>query len=364
VVYSIPKISFGQSQDFMKKAKQRGKGFTVVVAVGALAVGFLLVAALMRGYGSDSPSAVVGGPADPARAGAQEQAAREQRAREQGQQAGRAAASAAGESAVEPTPPASPTPRASATPAGGDLGPFSQIFAEGGTPPPPASGDAGDWLMTFATVTVRLTLAALLTAMLAFRPRRLSRSVKRNPFVAQTQILLAVVASALMMVVGDSAARAFGIFAAASLVRFRTNIKDPKEITVLLVALAIGLATGVGRWELGLILTLFVLVLLWGLEYREQEQVTRAMELTVKTTNIGTTQDALLRLFQKYDFHAEMRNIDRPDGEDETGCIVYFVDVGPQVSTDRLSEELLAADPKNIDGVEWAQQKNTSYFYQ
>jgi len=225
-------------------------------------------------------------------------------------------------------------------------------------------GEVGDWLMTFATVTVRLTLAALLSAMLAFRPRRLSHPVKRNPFVAQTQILLAVVASALMMIVGDSTARAFGIFAAVSLVRFRTNIKDPKEITVLLLSLAIGLATGVGRWELGLILALFVLLLLWGLEYREQEQVTRSMELTVKTRNIGTTQDALFELFRKYDFAAEMRTIDRPDGEGEAGCVVYYVDVSQKVSTDRMSEELLAADSRNIDSVEWDQQKNTSYFYQ
>jgi uncharacterized membrane protein YhiD involved in acid resistance len=351
VVYSIPKIISRQSWDFMKNGKQKGTVYTIAVAAGAVAAGFLLVVALMRGYGSDSPSAVVGGPADPARAAQQEQAAREQ-----GRQAGRAAAT--GESAP------SPAPSPAQSPAAGDDSPFSQIFAEGGTPPQPARGEPGDWLMTFATVTVRLTLAALLTAMLAWRPRRLARSAKRNPFVAQTQILMAVVASALMMVVGDSAARAFGIFAAASLVRFRTNIKDPKEITVLLLALAVGLATGVGRWELGLILTLFSLVLLWGLEYREQDLVTRAMELTVKTTNIGTTQDALLRLFQKYDFHSEMRNIDRPDGEGETGCIVYYVDLGPRISTDRLSEELLAADPKNIDGVEWDQQKNTSYFYQ
>ena len=59
-----------------------------------------------------------------------------------------------------------------------------------------------------------------------------------------------------------------------------------------------------------------------------------------------------------------MRSIDRPDGEDEPGGIVYYVDVGQQASTDRLSEELLAADPRNIDSVEWDQQKNTSYFYQ
>ncbi len=319
----------------MANSKLKGKGFTVAVAVIALALGFLLVAALMRGYGSLG-GASPGGAADPARASAQAPD-------EKG----------GTEPASRPTP--APTRNES---------PIPGVMGNGNTPPQPRPGEPGDWLMTFATVTVRLSLAALLSAMLAFRPRRLSHAVKRNPFVAQTQILMAVVASSLMMVVGDSAARAFGIFAAASLVRFRTNIKDPKEITVLLVSLAIGLATGVGRWELGLIMAFFVLLLLWGLEYRERELVTRAMELTVKTHNIGTTQDAILQLFRKYEFTAEMRTIDRPDGEGETGCIIYYVDVGQQASTDRLSEELLAADPRNIDSVEWDQQKNTSYIYQ
>src|ERR687885_1613146 len=99
--------------------------------------------------------------------------------------------------------------------------------------------------------------------MLAYRRRKDVPIIQRNPFVAQTHILLAVVAAALMMIVGDNAARAFGIFAAASLVRFRTNIRDPKEITVLLISLAIGLAMGVGRWEIAVIITLFVLPLLW-----------------------------------------------------------------------------------------------------
>ena len=83
------------------------------------------------------------------------------------------------------------------------------------------------------------------------------------------------------MVVGDSAARAFGIFAAASLVRFRTNIRDPKEITVLLVCLGVGLAAGVGRWDMAVILTLFVLIALTVLEYFEQFQVFRSMEVSV-----------------------------------------------------------------------------------
>ncbi|MFL6335985.1 MAG: DUF4956 domain-containing protein [Pyrinomonadaceae bacterium] len=331
----------------MVNSKLKGKGFTVAVAVIALALGFLLVAALMRGFGS-AGNANQGGPADPTRSEAQTQ--QTARVAPQGQEAPRGSEPAA----AQPTP----------APAR-DSSVLTRILGDSRTPQQPTrESEASDWLMTFATVTVRLTLAALLAAMLAFRPRRLAHAIKRNPFVAQTQILMAVVASALMMVVGDSAARAFGIFAAASLVRFRTNIKDPKEITVLLVSLAIGLATGVGRWELGVIMALFVLLLLWGLEYREREMVSRSMELTVKTHNIGTTQDALLQLFRRYDFHAEMRTIDRPDREGETGCIIYYVDISQQVSTDRLSEELLAADPRNIDSVEWDQQKNTSYFYQ
>ncbi|HEY2972911.1 MAG TPA: hypothetical protein VGJ48_10395, partial [Pyrinomonadaceae bacterium] len=79
------------------------------------------------------------------------------------------------------------------------------------------------WGEIVAKITLRLMLAAILGAALAFRPRRRLLILKRNPYVAQTQILLAIVAAALMLIVGDNAARAFGIFAAVSVVRFRTN---------------------------------------------------------------------------------------------------------------------------------------------
>src|SRR5205085_2263379 len=109
-----------------------------------------------------------------------------------------------------------------------DNSPASQIF--GAPQPSPAQPADQSWLATAARILLKLALAALLAALLAFRPRKDLPALQRNPYVGQTQILLAVVASALMMIVADNAARAFGIFAAASLVRFRTNIRDPKEI--------------------------------------------------------------------------------------------------------------------------------------
>ena len=238
---------------------------------------------------------------------------------------------------------------------------LGQLFGPDVTGLSPANFSS--WESTSARIALRFSLAAFLAALLAFRPRRGVTLSRRNPYVAQTQILMAVVAGAMMMVVGDSAARAFGIFAAASLVRFRTNIRDPKEITVLLVCLGVGLAAGVGRWDMAVILTLFVLLTLAILEFFEQSQVFRSMEVCVGTRNVDQTNEVLKQLFERYGFDSELRQLDRQDEEEPMGKIVYLVNLDTKVSTSKLSDEILSADRENIDSVEWDQQESKTYLY-
>ena len=212
-------------------------------------------------------------------------------------------------------------------------------------------------------IIIRLLFAVMLSGVLAFRPRKDVPLFRRSLFVSQTQILLAVVAAALMMIVGDSAARAFAIFAAASLVRFRTNIRDPKEITVLLISLALGLSAGVGRWELGIALCLFALALLWLLEYSEAESVYRSMELTIKTRNTDQTQEVLKKIFRRKRLDAEVRELDPPDENEEIGSIVYYVNLPLKLTTDGLSDRILRAD-SNIEKIQWSKTKSASDIYQ
>ncbi|MDQ3089041.1 MAG: DUF4956 domain-containing protein [Acidobacteriota bacterium] len=245
------------------------------------------------------------------------------------------------------------------TAADGEIPFFSEVFRSE-TPNP----DTRTWSERVIQIIVRLSLAVFLSAMLAFRPRKDIPLLQRNLYVSQTQILLAVVAAALMMIVGDNAARAFAIFAAVSLVRFRTNIRDPKEVTVLLISLAIGLAAGVGRWELGIALCLFSLVLLRLLEYNEPEQAFRAMELTVKTRNTDTTQKVLKKIFRRYKLETEVREIDPPDEAKPIGSIVYYLNLRLNLSTDYLSDRILTLDSENIEGIQWEQKKNAADVYQ
>jgi uncharacterized membrane protein YhiD involved in acid resistance len=251
-------------------------------------------------------------------------------------------------------------PNTNAPEAQTDGGLLSELFAPGYGATIP--GDT--WFEVMARIAIRLLLAAALGAALAYRPRKQILAVKRNPYVIQTQILLAVVASALMIVVGDNAARAFGIFAAVSLVRFRTNIRDPKEITVLLISLAIGLATGVGRWDLALVLAGFSFSLLWVLELREPEQVYRSMDLAIATKNVAATHEVLREVFDRNGFASELRELTRQEKAEEPGNIAYSVDLKPTISTDDISEEILALDANNVDSIVWEQKKSFSYLYQ
>ncbi len=257
-----------------------------------------------------------------------------------------------------PTSVASPA----VTPAPQDEIPLvGELFGEDGAGVAPST--LANWEALAARIGLRFSLAAFLAALLAFRPRRGVSIVRRNPYVAQTQILMAVVAGAMMMVVGDSAARAFGIFAAASLVRFRTNIRDPKETTVLLVCLGVGLAAGVGRWDMAVILTVFVLIALSLLEYFEQFQVFRSMELSVATRDVDKTNDMLKKMFIRHGYEFELLELNRPDADEPMGKIVYLVNIDPVVRTSKLSDEILSNDPDNIDGVEWKQKESKTYIY-
>ncbi len=264
--------------------------------------------------------------------------------------------------APAPSSSISPTERQAVPAVRHDGNVFDELF---GVPQSEAHVVRGEsWAAVVGSITLRLLLAALLGAALAFRPRKRLLILKRNPYVEQTQILLAIVAAALMIIVGDNAARAFGIFAAVSVVRFRTNIRDPKEITVLLISLAVGLAAGFGRWDLALILTVFALVVLWILEYREASQVSRTMDVKVSSKNVAATQAVLREIFQRYSFDAELRGINRESSDEPVGSLVYSVELTPVLTTDALSEEILTRDSANIDSIEWEQKKSFSYIYQ
>jgi hypothetical protein len=156
------------------------------------------------------------------------------------------------------------------------------------------------------TAAVRLPMAAILACVLAVRPRR--RGHARTPGAGHSNANhLAIVGAVVMLVVGSSLARAFGIVGAAGLVRYRSKIEDPKDAGVMLSTLAIGLASGVGLWLLAIFATVFVLGVLFVIE--SFEKATMLFALTVKAKDAAAVQPRVERLLQSHRMKYELRSV-------------------------------------------------------
>jgi hypothetical protein len=193
---------------------------------------------------------------------------------------------------------------------------------------------------------LRLPVAALLASVLAVRPRRRGTPSRRPP-VIQTQIILSVVGAIVMLVVGSSLARAFGIVGAAGLVRYRAKIDDPKDAGVMLATLAIGLSCGVGLWILAAFGTAFFLAMLWILESFEPK-ATQLLVLKVKAKDPSALKPKIEKLLTRYRLEYELRAASTEEFD-------YDIHFPVSRKTDRVSEQILAMDPEAA--VQWEEKK-------
>jgi hypothetical protein len=207
----------------------------------------------------------------------------------------------------------------------------------------------GELRAGLAQAAVRLPLAALFGTALALRPRRAS-SPPRDPAVIETQIVLAIVGALIMIIVGASLARAFGIAGAANLIRYRAKIEDPKDAVVMLSTLALGLAAGVGLYGIAIAATLFLVATLWIIEGFETR--VRSFLLTVKLGEGTSARRAEVeRLLRRAGTVFELRTT----GENE---LSYLVNAGDSLKTEQLTAALARLAPDGKAQIEWKDEKN------
>jgi uncharacterized membrane protein YhiD involved in acid resistance len=213
-----------------------------------------------------------------------------------------------------------------------------------------AAGAHGPEEVSLLEAVVALPVAAALGAILAFRPQRRG-TPPRNPAVIQTQIILALVGALVMLVVGASLARAFGIVGAASLVRYRAKIADPKDAGIMLSCLGIGLAAGVGIYWVAALSTLFILGVVWVLESVEPES-RQPFVLKVKTKDTAETlRPGIEELLKRNRVKFELRTQSSDD-------LNYAVKLPLSKKTDKLTNAILALKHDDNTSVVWSEPKS------
>jgi len=106
------------------------------------------------------------------------------------------------------------------------------------------------------TLIFTILLAFVLSTILAFVYQKTFRGLSYSRNYVQSIVLISIISAVVIQSVGDSLSRGIGIMAAMSIIRFRTNFKDPRDTLFLFAALAAGISCGAYAFPVAVVGTL------------------------------------------------------------------------------------------------------------
>ena len=99
-----------------------------------------------------------------------------------------------------------------------------------------------------------------------------------------TLIIVGVVISVIIIVIGSNIARAFSLAGALSIIRFRSAIRDPRDVAYVFFSMGVGLACGSGLFTAAIILSVLlslIIVLLEGTDYGHVTDKVKLLKITL-----------------------------------------------------------------------------------
>jgi uncharacterized membrane protein YhiD involved in acid resistance len=200
----------------------------------------------------------------------------------------------------------------------------------------------------------RLFLAALVGSIIAFR-----RSPDRyQSNLIEAHAFLSTAGALFMIIIAGEIIRAVGLLGAASVVRYRYAIRNPRDAGTLIVSLGLGMACGSGMAEVAVIGAIFILIVSRMLSsfydllpfsvVRRREEVV----LRIQTENYATTMAKVEQLFRQLDIHYELVSFEKKIGERRgpTTEIDLKINYGANLVLKDLTDALM---DENVHRLSW-----------
>ena len=93
-------------------------------------------------------------------------------------------------------------------------------------------------IYTFETVILNLIISLFLGLLISFVYRKTHKGLSYSQSFIITSLLVTVIVCMVIMIIGNNLARAFALVGALSIIRFRTVLKDTKDIAFIFWSLS------------------------------------------------------------------------------------------------------------------------------
>lgn len=200
--------------------------------------------------------------------------------------------------------------------------------------------------LTVSSVILSCLVTFVLGQAIAWVYMKTHRSVTYSASLAQSLVILALIVALVMQIIGSNIARAFGLFGALALIRFRTPVKDAKDTVYLFLAVAQGIAVGTGNIlaaVIGTIAICLVLLYFWKIGFGDRLSHDGLFRLFIPLD--GDQESAVREILKRYCGGFRLLHM-RETGQDSLMEFAFQI----QMIDQRFSSQLVA-DVERVEGV-------------
>lgn len=184
-------------------------------------------------------------------------------------------------------------------------------------------------------IVIAMMVALILALFMYFVYRKTYTGVVYSKSFNQTLVLMAIIITMVMMIIGGNLALSLGMVGSLSVIRFRTAIKEPRDMAFLFWAIAIGLSCGAEMYGVAVVGSVVIAVILFLFRLDLYEKSSYLVVMRGQHFDLPEVEN-ILKKYTKLGYKLRMQNVSG------AGCeITYEVRVKGE-HTNRLVEELCA----------------------
>lgn len=163
---------------------------------------------------------------------------------------------------------------------------------------------------TALEVVFAMIVSLSLNLLIAYIYRKTYKGTRYSQDYVQTLIIIGVVTTILIMVVSGNGAIAFGMFAAFSVIRFRRNLGQSRDLAFVFFAMAIGMVVGARLYPMAFIITAIVGGAIYALAKTDAFAPRRASHLlTMRMTADMNFEELLKPVFEEYTDRSQLVSV-------------------------------------------------------
>ncbi len=192
---------------------------------------------------------------------------------------------------------------------------------------------------------IALTLSIMIGLGVALVYRWTHRGLNYERSFLITLVMVGPIVAVIMMLIGSNLALSLGMVGALSIIRFRTVIKDTRDMIYLFWMIAVGLGCGTYNWKAIAVACIFIAVILVFLHSFEYGKSRHSDYVLVISGSAEEAIEIIKDRIKSVVFDLQLRSLDVSETEWEA---VFEIRMAKK---EILQEEVLVNDLKNISGI-------------